>query len=46
VDAITGEGLSLAFHGAEALAAVLPAALARGRRTSAPPPAPSVATRA
>ena len=30
VDAITGEGLSLAFHCAEALAAILPEALARG----------------
>jgi flavin-dependent dehydrogenase len=30
VDAITGEGLSLAFHCAEALGAILPAALARG----------------
>jgi len=30
VDAITGEGLSLAFHCAEVLAAVLPEALARG----------------
>ena len=30
VDAITGEGLSLAFHCAEALAAILPSALARG----------------
>ena len=30
VDAITGEGLSLAFHCAEALTAILPEALARG----------------
>jgi flavin-dependent dehydrogenase len=30
VDAITGEGLSLAFHCAEALCAILPDALARG----------------
>jgi flavin-dependent dehydrogenase len=30
VDAITGEGLSLAFHGAEALTAILPDALAHG----------------
>lgn len=30
VDAITGEGLSLAFHCAEALSAILPEALARG----------------
>jgi flavin-dependent dehydrogenase len=30
VDAITGEGLSLAFHCAEALATILPSALAQG----------------
>ena len=30
VDAITGEGLSLAFHCAEALTAILPEALAQG----------------
>lgn len=38
VDAITGEGLSLAFHCAEALCATLPAALARGadRQSLAP----------
>ena len=30
LDAITGEGISLAFAGAQALGAILPAALARG----------------
>jgi flavin-dependent dehydrogenase len=35
VDAITGEGLSLAFQGALALADALPAALARGARREA-----------
>jgi flavin-dependent dehydrogenase len=35
VDAITGEGLSLAFGCASDLAALLPAALARGARAGA-----------
>jgi flavin-dependent dehydrogenase len=35
VDAITGEGLSLAFEGAQALGAALPGALARGARREA-----------
>jgi flavin-dependent dehydrogenase len=46
VDAITGEGLSLAFEGAAALGAVLPEALARGATAEALAPYERAAARA
>ena len=45
VDAITGEGLTLAFEGAAALAAVLPSALARGATAEALAPYERAAAR-